>query len=284
MSHLFNHSSHINSNSRSLSLNSFWNANSDADGFVASLNSLLGAHEGTLEALSIDGMNLSRALRLPASLRRLSLVVYKPAQRVSNTPRTEPLLLDENLETLAGGELLSLKLFQPIPLPTLDYVCAFTRLRHLSIQLIPANIPSFTSALAHLPHLRAVELYCNAFWPSMPQDHYVAEWDGILRALGANRPELEHLALAPWILNPIEPAVLPPELLLQFEHLVSLEMRERVTEDEEIHWGWLEALAEKNQLEHLVVEPLTMEEELMCRVLSKCTVCSHTPISPLHTV
>ena len=88
----------------------------------------------------------------------------------------------------------------------------------------------------------------------------------MIQALASSCPVLEHLSFSPWIL----PTAISPDSILELEKLVSVHFSGR--EARTVDWGWLEAIAERGQLEYLDVEP-QIPFELLCRVVSKCSVC-----------
>ena len=97
------------------------------------------------------------------------------------------------------------------------------------------------------------------------------DWNGVLMALGSWCPRVEHLKLAPWLLSPT--ATISVEAMLRLERLVSIKMQMRYWDGSElVDWRWLEALAEKGQLEYLYVRHPDMLFELMCTVVGKCKV------------
>lgn len=97
----------------------------------------------------------------------------------------------------------------------------------------------------------------------------------MLEAIANQQPELEHLAIDPCI----KPSPFSIEALLRMERLVSVEVY--------LHWnlglkwsnGWIEALAEKGRLEHLVVDGFYTQVDAVLGVISKCRVSSMTVIA-----
>lgn len=214
----------------------------------------------TLESLHIrareeEVYDLFRKVELPRQLRKLSLHCTKDII----LQKYERLPCDSNIETLRGT-LRTFKLYQPTPPLSLGYLRAFANLSRLAIQLTQANLESFTSALARLPRLRALELSGNV----LTRDN----WDTVLEAIAVKGPELEHLTFDP----AIEPSLFSIETLLRLERLVSVQIRP--------HWerglawdnGWLKALVEKGQLEHLGANGMHMSVDELIRVVSKCKV------------
>lgn len=215
----------------------------------------------TLVSLDIDltgsdGYAIIHGLKLTPRLRVLSLCHSDIADM------RECLLTDENITTLRG--LRSLKCREAIP-SSQEYLGRITSLVHLDVQLSPSSIPSFTSAFAHLQLLRAVELRSDDF---RGESSLLRDWNEALCALASACRNLEHLALEQWIL----PTPISPNLLSRFARLVSINMHDWDRSENDADWGWLVALTERGQLEHLVVTEPRMPFDLVCRVVEGCKV------------
>jgi len=64
-----------------------------------------------------------------------------------------------------------------------------------------------------------------------------------------------------------------PEALLRLERLVTIVMHDWEKGLSDVDWRWLELLAERGRLEHLVVSHPDMPLELVCSVIGQCSVC-----------
>lgn len=230
------------------------------------INRLLMRCRYTLKALRLeapgDEISLANSLELPPGLRVFSL-----GQTQTNTAP----LSDVTIQRLTEGELCSLRLwkFSIIPEPTrsFGYLHAFTRLTHLNIQLAPGNVGSLTAALEHLPLLRAVELDAE-------HENTFPHINTVVEALGSSCRNLEHLRLFRW-LSPKTMGSIPAMLFSRLDRLVSLELRNVGMDSTSWSWDWLEELAERGRLEHLVIATKDgpyMPIELICRVIGKCKV------------
>ena len=98
------------------------------------------------------------------------------------------------------------------------YLSEFTQLTCLSVYLTSGNLPSFASALAHLPQLKAVGAVnaTTIYYPETAKEQpypMTEDYDKVLWALGSWCKKLEHLVYGS---TPLIEALL--------EHLVSLEI------------------------------------------------------------
>lgn len=191
----------------------------------------------------------------------------------------EHLLTNESAEAM-GRELRALTL-HPTWLADgpLDYLAKFTGLRHLDIEVTPGKLESFYLALAQLPLLRSVELRILR----LHSEHF-SNWDEMVRMFAANRPELQHLGLY----GMIKTKRFSKEPLLLLEHLVSIEIHHHDGGTDmdgwkalrELNCGWLEALAERGQLEHVAVSGYKVPLKLLCQLISSCKVRGLEPSCP----
>lgn len=219
-------------------------------------------------------------LVLPAGrLQKCSLHLAAPYDPESGEDEVRELLTAENIESLAeGGCLRFLELTMgdmyddTIPAPPLDYLSRFASLVHLSVNVTSTNIDGLADVLAHLPHLRALELEEAIYCPETGVD-----WGGVAQLIAANRPELRHLAMRDEAIIQLAGS----NVFTRLEQLVSLEITSHWRKQhEQVDWVWLEELTGRARLEHLIVRisgyPVPLD--LACRVVDKCKVHPSTPV------
>lgn len=228
----------------------------------------------SLESLCIDtcgsfGSVLINGLELPRQLREFSIrqdCTLLHCLQAMSLP--DAWLMDKSL----AGQLRSLQFHWPLPPLTHDYLNPLTGLTHLSVQLSRSNVDSLMDALAQLPHLRALELSGAEY---VGRNMFVQSnklWDEALKRIAECRPELEHLALR---LPSYE--LLGIHSLLQFNRLVSIEVRSC-----RYDCRWLEVLAERGQLEYVVLEMPRLPIGVVYKVLRRCEVGNYPIMSESH--
>lgn len=152
-----------------------------------------------------------------------------------------------------------------------SYLRVFTSLSHLDIPLTRTNVASFTSTLSHIPQLKALELGGD-YGPGSRHLLSDEDWSGVLRAIASGLGQLEHLSITSR--KPLEKAVLK-ESLPRLKLLSSLAMDSQCCDDvsDVEWWGWLKALARKEQkLEYLDVYGPHLPEAEVRRLLTKSKV------------